>query len=94
MSPQALLARSDRNRPSLHNGVNLALTMERRVIQVFVYREVISLDVSKMQASPPQPVGSLWPHLPDSFKLGVSGACTGVGAAGGVSPCSTAAGTF
>jgi Tectonin domain/PQQ-like domain len=35
-----------------------------------------------MQASPPQPIGSLWPHLPDSFELSVSGACTGVGGGG------------
>jgi hypothetical protein len=41
---------------------------------VFKGNQVIQINAATMQAGAPQTIDSLWPNLPDSFKLGVVGA--------------------
>jgi hypothetical protein len=43
-------------------------------LYVFQGPNVVAIDPNTLQASPPTTIAALWPNLPDSFKLGVSGA--------------------
>jgi hypothetical protein len=43
-------------------------------LYVFQGPNVIAINPDTLQASPPTTIAALWPNLPDSFKLGVSGA--------------------
>jgi hypothetical protein len=41
---------------------------------LFIGSQVVAVSSTTMQASAPQPIGTVWPDLPASFKLGVVGA--------------------
>jgi hypothetical protein len=60
------------------NGIDAAafsyVVQSPSVAYFFMGSQVITVPQTTMQANPPQPIGTVWPDLPDSFKLGVIGA--------------------
>jgi hypothetical protein len=43
-------------------------------LYIFSGPQVVTIDTGTLQVTAPTTIGALWPQLPDSFKLGVSGA--------------------
>ena len=66
------------------DGIDAAIVAGTSYTTLYIFRgpEVVTINTATLQVTALTTISALWPQLPDSFKLGVKGACPAPGANG------------